>query len=577
MTTLATDTFIRTNQSGWGTASDGSTYTMDTSGVVSTTNIASNEGTAVVGNDLYAQISSGTSAPVNILIRCATDSNGTNIGVFGRYSSGVNGYLAYLHSQTFNLDKIVSNAHTNLANTSFSYGANQYCWIRMVLSNTSLSATVWLDGNSEPGTPQLSVTDSTFSAAGRYGAYFQPGGGTGYYDHLTVTDNGSGVTTNTMSGTDSNTGSDLGGMQSWGVDALTGSDVGGIQQSGIEALTGSDVSGTQQWGIEALTGVDSLLFTDNAVLIENNIGADSLLAIENTNLVENNTISDSTLYIYNTVFTDNNTVSDILLVINNTVFVESNTTNDVGGMQQGGIDTLTGTDNLLATASTILIDNNTISDNTLYTVNTVLTENNTGIDDSIFIDTAVLIENNSVSDLGSIQQWTVDASTGSDINGVQQNGVEALSGADSLLAIDNTILIESNTIDDASSGGLTQQSAGITTNNMNGTDSSVGIDFGGMQSWRVDVSTGSDILIISSIYIPIEALNAVDIAVFLDTYSGVESNISNDSGSLSQLAVLPTIIILAVGYGRDGSALGNTRDGILTGNTHDGIAILKGA
>ena len=194
MTTLASDTFTRANVSGsFGTSSDGNTYTYGSTSAVSTTNLTGNEGTAAGGNDLYALIGTGTTATINILVRCATDSNGVSIGVTAREAGGAavgNNYRCYLLGQTFYIDKDISGSYTTITSTGFSYSANQYCWIRFICSGTSLTASVWLDGNSEPGSPTLSGTDSAISAAGRYGVFFSSGGGTGYYDHLTVTDNG---------------------------------------------------------------------------------------------------------------------------------------------------------------------------------------------------------------------------------------------------------------------------------------------------------------------------------------------------------------------------------------------------
>ena len=192
MTTLATDTFIRADQSGWGTASDGDTYT--TSGT-STLAIASNEGTVTGGTDEYMLIGSGTSAPVNVLVRCCTDTNAANMGLVGRYASSTTLYRCFLHNQTLNLEKIVSGSGTSLATTGFSYGANQFCWIRLICQGTTISADCWVDGGSEPGSPQISVTDSAISAAGSYGMHALNGSGTTKFDSLTVTDNGSGSVT----------------------------------------------------------------------------------------------------------------------------------------------------------------------------------------------------------------------------------------------------------------------------------------------------------------------------------------------------------------------------------------------
>jgi hypothetical protein len=192
MTILAQDTFIKSNISGsFGTASDGNTYTHDGTNQCALA-VTSNEGTCIgggLGIGDYMYIGTGTSAPVNVLVRCATDTNAAYMGVTGRYQGSETGYIAYLHNQTVNIDSVSSDTRTSIASTAFSYGANQFCWIRLICQGTTISATVWLDGNAEPGTPTLSATNATISAAGKYGIFASNGGGTSQFDHLTVTNN----------------------------------------------------------------------------------------------------------------------------------------------------------------------------------------------------------------------------------------------------------------------------------------------------------------------------------------------------------------------------------------------------
>lgn len=198
MTTLASDTFTRANNaSNFGTASDGNSYTY--AGTTGVESISSNEGvinSGSGGTDALALIGSGTAATVNILCRLAAADSVNAPGVVARYANINNYYRAGINNQNVVIDKFVGGAFTgSIGTAAFTYSANQYCWIRFVLVGTSLKVTIWLDGNSEPGSPTISITDSSLSAAGQYGVFaYQGNNNANHFDHLTITDNSSGVT-----------------------------------------------------------------------------------------------------------------------------------------------------------------------------------------------------------------------------------------------------------------------------------------------------------------------------------------------------------------------------------------------
>lgn len=196
MTTLDSDTFSRANVSGgWGTASSGSTWAF--SGVSETLSITSDEGVegSLTSGDWHAQLGSTTAATVNILVRLKVDDTLNFAGVMGRYSSsgGVSGYRIGLYSGTIKADKFVSGTRTQIGTpVSFSYTTSQWVWVRGVISGTTITGTAWLDGNSEPGSPQFTVTDSSVSAAGLFGLSSFMDSGNNSFDHFTATDNSSG-------------------------------------------------------------------------------------------------------------------------------------------------------------------------------------------------------------------------------------------------------------------------------------------------------------------------------------------------------------------------------------------------
>lgn len=195
MTTLDSDTFVRPNVSGsWGTASSGSTWSF--AGVTENENLTSNEGVegSVTSGDWHALLGTTTAATINLLVRVKVDDTLNFAGVMGRYSSsgGISGYRIGLYSGTLKADKYVSGTRSQIGTpVSFSYTTSQYVWIRAVISGTSITGKAWLDGGSEPGSPQFSTTDSSVSAAGQFGLSAFMDSGNNSYDHFTATDNSS--------------------------------------------------------------------------------------------------------------------------------------------------------------------------------------------------------------------------------------------------------------------------------------------------------------------------------------------------------------------------------------------------
>jgi hypothetical protein len=198
MSQLAQDTCIRADQSGLGTASDGSSYTVN--GTV-TTAISSNEALITAANGFPSVfLSSQTTADINVLVRIRQISNvfdGT--GPCFRCADGNNMYFVAAYAGTGGMvfAKLVSGGFSSLATGSFTLNTNTFHWMRVVMAGNHLQARMWADGDPEPGTWIIDTTDSTYGSAGRFGMSFNTYSGTGTdFDHITVTDNQS-ITTST--------------------------------------------------------------------------------------------------------------------------------------------------------------------------------------------------------------------------------------------------------------------------------------------------------------------------------------------------------------------------------------------
>lgn len=188
MTVLSIDTCIRPNQSGLGTASDGETYTIN--GTL-TTSIASNEA-VVSGSTTFtsAILGTQTTADINFIVRAKQSNNNFDgVGPIWRSSAdGTNSYFCALYNGTLLFAKLVSNAFTQLASTNIGEVSGTFYWIRVSMMGNHLQARAWQDGNAEPSTWNIDTTDSTYTAAGRYGMSFNQFSGSGVqFDHITVT------------------------------------------------------------------------------------------------------------------------------------------------------------------------------------------------------------------------------------------------------------------------------------------------------------------------------------------------------------------------------------------------------
>lgn len=199
MTTLATDTFQRADQSGWGTASDGSTWAIHNLGT-DTNSIVSDEGKAgpgYSGQYSTAIIGNKTTGTINHLCRMSINEAGAD-GVFAGVTFGwqdtTDYYLVGIFEGGLYADKVVGGARSSLAggNAVSGWSAGSFFWINVTCSTlNTYDCYAWMDGQSQPASPLFSFTDNTWST-GSFGLVWQTfSASTEYvlFDHLTVTDN----------------------------------------------------------------------------------------------------------------------------------------------------------------------------------------------------------------------------------------------------------------------------------------------------------------------------------------------------------------------------------------------------
>jgi hypothetical protein len=180
--TVITDTFTRTVSNSLGTADSGQTWTL---GAGSATEWSVDGAKAVatitttnVERQQYLPVSV---ADIDFRVRVAMHAvpiGATSIvGLHARRIDTANWYGAVLLFSTagaidVRLDKRVTNTLTTGLGTgqvnklASGYTADQFWWIRFALTGTTLTVKAWQDGTSEPGSWDITATDSSLTAAG---------------------------------------------------------------------------------------------------------------------------------------------------------------------------------------------------------------------------------------------------------------------------------------------------------------------------------------------------------------------------------------------------------------------------
>lgn len=158
---LAQDTFHRANQTYWGTASDGHAWTMDAS---------NNPAFSIVNNT--GQISGGyiTNALIGPVVQNAevlftgsiSTFSSSNFGTVLHWVDNNNWYKASLDGNLLLVQKKLNGNVTAIGTATFPATPNTLYTIRFRMVNSTLSAKVWVAGQTEPTNWMITVSDSSF-------------------------------------------------------------------------------------------------------------------------------------------------------------------------------------------------------------------------------------------------------------------------------------------------------------------------------------------------------------------------------------------------------------------------------
>ncbi len=153
--TIVQDSFQRANQSGWGTASSGSTWS-----VGSGLSIAANEG--VISNSVIGQyeiLGTGAAADGNGLVRFSIGAANDTAGILLRWTDPSNRWLGrYDGIGNLQISVRSAGAESNLGRTPVAVVTGRWYWLRFQLQGQSASIKLWPDGSAEPSAWNMSVS-----------------------------------------------------------------------------------------------------------------------------------------------------------------------------------------------------------------------------------------------------------------------------------------------------------------------------------------------------------------------------------------------------------------------------------
>lgn len=187
MSVIDQDTCIRPNQTGLGTASSGSPYTLYGAGA--TEQISSDEAliTSPTGFG-YAILGLHDVSTINHLGRYEQDNIFQGIGPTFYYTDANNNYFVALYSGQIQLYKMVGGVFTLMIGVNKSLVQGNYYWIRVVAQSGEIQIRAWLDGTTEGSAWDIDLQDATWTH-GDFGVSWNGNGNPCRFDSLTITDN----------------------------------------------------------------------------------------------------------------------------------------------------------------------------------------------------------------------------------------------------------------------------------------------------------------------------------------------------------------------------------------------------
>jgi hypothetical protein len=168
---IESDTFAggaRAGINGWSPSSNGDNWAVAQG--TPTLAVSSNEANMNGTSGLACLLGSATSVNAEAVVRWANVQNADELRLIVRSSTDFqNAYYASQKNSALRIAKRVNGTLTQLGTVAFTTVAGSFYWVRFRVTGSSLMARVWLNGNTEPTTWLLTLTDTSVSKAGRGG------------------------------------------------------------------------------------------------------------------------------------------------------------------------------------------------------------------------------------------------------------------------------------------------------------------------------------------------------------------------------------------------------------------------
>ncbi len=172
MAIIGQDTFARADQSGWGSASDGQTWSQHQGTM--TLAVASNEGTATgqTATDNVLLLGNKLQYETNVLVRFKVSAADVPGVVLRSDAAGGTYYRIRNNAGTLGIRRITAGASTAIGtDAGATMTAGTFYWMRGVATGNTITATMWADGTPEPP-PQITAIDNLLALpAGQFGIY----------------------------------------------------------------------------------------------------------------------------------------------------------------------------------------------------------------------------------------------------------------------------------------------------------------------------------------------------------------------------------------------------------------------
>ena len=246
---LVQDTFVRANQTGWGTASNGMPWSPSSSAM----SIAGSEG--VISNtasSLFATLGSGTTVDGNGVVRFSVASTSDTAGIALRMQSNGNVYLArYDGAGHLQFEYRVGSSWTHVAQVTFTPTLNAFYWLRFQIQGANLSMKEWPAGTAEPSTWAWQGSVTAIGSAGLMGLYAYAASGTPVsFDSFSVSAVGNPVPNSNITGNV--------------IDATSGLPVAGVQVSTLPLTTTAVTNPAGAYSLNLPAGMFTVVFAGAA-------------------------------------------------------------------------------------------------------------------------------------------------------------------------------------------------------------------------------------------------------------------------------------------------------------------------